>query len=270
MVMKKSDLVCKEILQLRNKAYQEGVTLITPTGERHLAFSLCRRYIDAQSYTGPLQWVIADDGENHLDIDEKMLAREFELVHLKRDSVRDKTKSITGNVSSALFHIKYDKVLIIEDDDFYFPNYIETAIQRLSNCTLVGEGSSRYYNIQFNKYRINHNLEHASLFQTALRSSELEFLWVSCLKRTSAFIDTRLWNKEGITSKKIFVDKLTSVGIKGLPGRSGIGAGHRPGKHSHFFQKDPNWKVLKNWIGKENAEVYIELASTLQQQNGVS
>ena len=212
--MNKSDMVCKEILQLRDKAYKEGVTLITPTGDRHLAFSPCCRYIAAQTYQGPLQWVIADDGDTFLDTTN--VPKNIELVHLKRQGVRDKSKSITGNVSACLFQVKYDKILIIEDDDFYKPEYIETTLLRLQNADMVGEGNSRYYNIAFNKFRINRNLEHASLFQTALKADFLEYVWVSCLKRTSAFIDTRLWNKEGIPRKRVFADKLTSVGIKGL------------------------------------------------------
>lgn len=262
MVKHKNKLVCKEILLLRNKEYKEGVTLITPTGDRPLAFSICVRYIAAQTYTGPLQWIIADDGNTHLNI---TLARsDIELHHIKRNGVRDRAKSITGNVAATLFPVKYDKVLIIEDDDYYRPDYIETTINRLQDSDMIGEGNSRYYNIAHEKYRLNHNLEHASLFQTAFKANVLEYLWVSCLKRDSAFIDCRLWNKSSIKKKRIFVDKISSVGIKGLPGRAGIGSGHRPGKHSHAFQSDTNWKVLKDWIGTDEANVYIQIAKELK------
>lgn len=254
----KNQKVAKEILQLREKEYKPGVTLITPTGERKLALSICQRYIDRQTYSGLLQWVIADDGTESSQDALHPTSGKYELSYLRRSSVRDKTKSITGNVSACLFAVNYDHVLIIEDDDWYRPTYIEETLQRLQNCQLAGEGYSKYYNIPHQKFRVNHNLEHASLFQTALKATALEYLWVSCLKRDSAFIDTRLWNKSGLP-KKIFCDKTTSIGIKGLPGRNGIGAGHRPSKYSRSFQSDREWKVLREWIGKEDAEVYIEI-----------
>lgn len=266
MVKKINKLVCKEILDLRNKTYEDGLTLLTPTGDRPLAFSLCYRYITAQTVKLPIQWVIADDGLNHLDLSQYTFPSNIEVCHLKRGSIRDKAKSITGNVSSGLFQVKYNKVAIIEDDDYYRPDYLETLLFRLENVELVGEGNSRYYNIECNKFRINSNLEHASLFQTALRSSSLEHLWVSCLKRDSAFIDCRLWNKTSIR-KRIFVDKITSIGIKGLPGRPGIGAGHRPSKFSHSFQKDKDWKTLKNWIGEEATKVYIDIANAMDRKD---
>ena len=45
-----------------NKTYKEGVTLLTPTGDRQIALSRCEFYMKRQSYSGPLQWLVADDG----------------------------------------------------------------------------------------------------------------------------------------------------------------------------------------------------------------
>ena len=249
-------------MQLRNKEYKEGVTLITPTGDRQLAMGICMQYIASQDYQGSIQWVVADDGEIHLDL--PLSLQHIPIVHIKRKSVRDKSKSITSNVQACLFEVIYDKILIIEDDDYYRPDYISTVLSRLQTSDLIGEGNSRYYNIACEKYRINHNLNHASLFQTALRSTCLEHLWISCLRKQSAFIDCRLWNKTSIKNKKIFVDKISSIGIKGLPGRPGIGSGHRPGKFSHSFHKDVDWKILKQWIGNNAAEIYINLRKEME------
>ena len=41
---------------------ESGVTLITPTGYRPEAFGLCIEYVWRQTYNGPLQWIVVDDG----------------------------------------------------------------------------------------------------------------------------------------------------------------------------------------------------------------
>jgi hypothetical protein len=47
-------------------------------------------------------------------------------------------------------------------------------------------------------------------------------------------------------------DTNTVVGIKGLPGRKGLGLGHRP---DHRFTPDPDFAKLREWIGAD-AEHY--------------
>lgn len=39
------------------------MTLITPTGVRPKAWSICERLMARQTYDGPVQWVIVDDGQ---------------------------------------------------------------------------------------------------------------------------------------------------------------------------------------------------------------
>lgn len=60
----------------------------------------------------------------------------------------------------------------------------------------------------------------------------------------------------------MFLSKFPlSVGIKGLPGRRGAGAGHGhntlDNKIMHFIDEQP-FQTLEKWIGKKDAQIYKE------------
>ena len=244
-----------EIQKLLEKNYESGITLITPTGDRNVCWSKCNFYITNQTYKGSLQWIIADDGNEKLDLSNLKI----DYTHTTANYPGNKAKSINHNICRALQYVKYDKIAIIEDDDIYHPKYLERLLERLDHYDLIGEGNSRYYNIN-GYYRINHNTKHASLFQTGLKTIPcIEHLYVSTLREQSAFIDSRLWNKK--VKKFVFCDDVTAIGMKGLPGRKGIGIGHRP---SSAFNKDKDFKVLKQWL-KNYPEDYIDFYINLRQ-----
>jgi hypothetical protein len=68
--------------------------------------------------------------------------------------------------------------------------------------------------------------------------------FVTICQKMSKFIDLELW-KGG---KGRLFDTQMTVGIKGLPGRPGIGAGHRM-----KGIRDPKLVVLKKRIGADSA-----------------
>lgn len=231
----------KEITKLLDKQYESGLTIITPTGDRQFCLSRCNFYLFNQTYNGPIQWIIVDDGKNpSLD----SMAVPINHLHIKQEYPGNKAKSINHNIRAALPHIQYDKIAIIEDDDCYRPDYLERLLERLEHYDLAGEGSTKYYNIKHCKYRQNNNTKHASLFQTGMKTLPcIEQLYVSTLREQSAFIDSRLWNKK--LKKFIFCDDTTAIGIKGMEGRLGIGIGHRP---THSFHTDSGFKQLVKWM----------------------
>lgn len=239
--------VSKEIHKLRSKVYAPGVTLITPTGDRPLAFERAELYVSRQTYCGPLQWIVADDGHKHT-----IFTRNQHI--LRHAPLHDRAKSLCRNIESCLFQVEFDKILIWEDDDYYFPEYIEKMVHRLSNFDLAGEGIARYYNVAYRRWRINGNRVHASLSQTAFRAKIIEAAYVSCQRSQSAFIDCRLWNKN--VRKNVFCDQIYCIGMKGLPGRKGIGAGHRPS--GPRFRYDSDLKQLASWMPKEDVDFYAQ------------
>jgi hypothetical protein len=99
------------------------------------------------------------------------------------------------------------------------------------------------------------NQRNASLCETGIRAELLPFLADVC-RESPQFIDYRLWAGCGAAnSELIAVDRV--VGIKGLPGRPGIGVGHRPDERPGQWTADPELTVLREWIG-EDVELYRE------------
>lgn len=227
--------------------YLEGITIITPTGNRQTAISRCEYYMSRQTVQ-PDQWVISDDGDNTTNY-----TLPYQEVYT-RPFHPDKAKSFTGNLLNCLSHIKYNKILVIEDDDWYHPTYIEKMMRRLSSCDLAGQPNTIYYNVAKQLWRQNQNTNRASLCETVFRSKLLPTIEKLCQQRKSAFVDSRIWNLE--VRKRLFSDERLCIGLKGMPGRKGIGVGHRPGPS---YKKDPNWHKLIDLIGPEDADYYINL-----------
>ena len=242
---------------LVNKKYEDGgITIITPTGDRPEGLRRCKFYIERQTTNKPIQWIIADDSEIKIPYEELVLSRNgSETSHIGRKYPGDKTKSFRGNLLNCLSLIKYTRILVFEDDDWYSPEYCKIYYDALTSNQLFGEGPARYYNVRTRRYRILGNAKRASFCQTALRSEIIDKLYVSC-QRNSAFVDARLWNKDC----KKFVSQAAChcVGIKGIPGRLGIGMGHR----CKSFTLDKEWKILEKWIGIDDAAYYRQFAKS--------
>lgn len=241
-----------------HKEYQNGVTLITPTGFRQAAFSKCEEYIARQSYIqkgGVYQWIVVDDGKNPI---KTTMGQEY----YKLDHERHKGKSICRNYAFALERVKHKNIIFIEDDDWYRPTYLERTIDALKIWDLVGYWKNRYYNVKERKYYQNHNMGHSSLCSTAITSNiihDTHKIVVKLYLRGAMFIDLRLW-RLGV-KKKIIDDKSQVVGIKGMPGR--LGPTHTlNGRRKNLYKADKDFAVLKEWIGPMDASFYEAIFSS--------
>jgi len=240
-----------------NIELMNGITLITPTGDRPLAFALCQRWMKNQTLQAD-QWIVVDDGKVPLL---KPTAR-MEYVRRKPQS-NDPKFTLIKNLKAAIPHIKGNKIIIIEDDEYYAPNYVKTMAAKLNEHEIVGIGNSKYYHLSTGSNMMIGNRWHASLAQTAFRSSFLaEF--ERHLNPSNDFLDMRLW--KGIRGNGrgfIFLDgnDYLYVGIKGLPGRQGIGTGHNPNsRYYRRFPRDISRRVLRKWIPiADDFRTYIDI-----------
>jgi glycosyltransferase involved in cell wall biosynthesis len=226
-----------------------GVTIITCTGDRPEAFALCLKYIQRQTYTGSLQWIVVDDGVTATEV--PSFSRESWFVTYLRPESQPEQNTLARNLLMALPEVLYEKILVFEDDDCYAAGYIEAMEKELDESPLVGEIPSRYYHVPTRKYRIMENHGRASLCQTAFRAELIPVLQSICRAYTD-FIDVRFWDH--IHQKRLVHSNLC-VGIKGLPGRAGIGIGHNP--TGPWWNGDPNLAFLRAWIG-DDVELYRE------------
>lgn len=218
--------------------------LLTATGCRPEAFALCERWMAAQTYTGQVTWIIVDDGVEPTPITRSPKGW-TQVVIRPMPYWRPGQNTQARNLLKGLAAVDPRfPVLIIEDDDHYAPDWLATVAQALERAELVGECRARYYNIAQRKGRQLRNEGHASLCATAMRGAAIE-TFRRCCERSPKFIDLELWRRH--RSRHLFTGYRV-VGIKGLPGRGGIGMGHRDDFRGEF---DPDGALLRQWVGDD-------------------
>lgn len=229
----------------------DGLTLITPTGGRPEAFGLCCEFIRRQTYIGPLQWLVVDDVRPPTAFPGEWMASRPNTTGTNIFPVPSWSpgqNTLARNLLAAIPEVAYDRILFLEDDDRYPSDHLETMATRLDVAAIVGDSVSRYYHLPSRRYRLFRNQQMASLCQTGMRAELLPLLKQVC-QASPDFIDMRLWRAAKAT-KDLQAGPPSCIGIKGLPGRAGIGAGHRPDRSPEWLD-DKDLSVLRGWIGND-------------------
>jgi glycosyltransferase involved in cell wall biosynthesis len=222
----------------------QDFTVITPTGDRPEAFSLCIKYLLRQTCQ-PKEWIIVDDGKSPM-----LPPLDIPYVHyIRRErQAGEPAHTLRPQMVEALKYVSTDKVIIMEDDDWYDPEYCETLVAVLDKAVLAGQGEGVYYHIPNRSYFLCKNKDRASRCQTSFRSSFIPTVLRVCQSSSSPFLDLNVWTVKN-TSKLLLTDfRPLCVGMKGLPGRRGLTMGWtRP----NSFKPDLNGSVLKGYIGED-------------------
>lgn len=218
--------------------FTELVTIITPTGDRPEAFARCERWMREQRYSGPVQWIVIDDGAVPTKINDAD-------VVITLSPMED--HSLCRNLREALPHIQGKHIFVIEDDDFYGPDYLSVMVGRLQHADLVGEFGAKYYYLNEQRWRHRHDEQHASLCRTGFNRVVLETL-EQCITNTEhPSVDLRLWSAWS-GSKFSWVDSAGTsrmcVGLKGSAGRQSYG--WSPTRDS---EHDRDGEVFRRWTG---------------------
>jgi len=231
------------------------ITLITPTGDRPLAFALCQNWMRKQTLQ-PDQWIVIDDGKIPMKPYVSM-----EYVR-RKPCLDDPQCTLSLNLEISLLLIKGNKIIIIEDDEYYAPKYVEIMADKLEQHEIVGIGKAKYYHLFLSRYYKNRNTWHSSLAQTAFQDSFLpEFKEILHTNIGSALIDKCIWRK--IRNDKrgfIFFDDNDSLyaGIKGLPGRFGMIGHDSEARYYRRCSPDISHEILKQWI-PEDYSIYMDI-----------
>ena len=144
-------------------------------------------------------------------------------------------------------------VLLVEDDDWYHPGYIGLMQNYAENLPdgvqLFGESHTRYYNVRWRTYRHNDNDGHASLCATCFTTDFIPDLLkiLDGADPVKPFIDVIAFNKH--RDKAMLFPTDLVCGIKGMPGRKGIGHGHSAS--CKRLLRDPYLEKLLEWIGTD-------------------
>lgn len=223
----------------------EGVTVITPTGDRHRAFKLLERWMDRQSYTGPIQWLVVDDG-----VEPTPMHRGQQYIR-RKPSTGDEMPSLNMNLKAAIPEVKYGTVLIMEDDDWYGDDYVRQMHHWLREFEMVGQANGYYYNLEKRGWWRPGESSWISLCRTGFRRYMLpQFEFAVHSKDWK--VDTRFWEKQrnshSTHTPQDCPPESRCVSMKGAPGRRGYTwSWNRP------WIPDPDGAVLKEWIGADAA-----------------
>jgi len=222
--------------------------LLTPTGARPEGLALLAGYLNAQTYTGPARWIIVDDCDPATPVPAVRDGIEVQVVWPEwrwQPGMNTQAACMTWGLG----RIPDDATcIVLEDDDAYLPGHVATLLAALERAELVGERIARYYNVATRRWRVIPGTFHSSLAATGCRGMGLRHLRAIC-GAGSRRIDMDLWQQ---ACRRELLSTGNVVGVKGLPGRAGIGVGHR----DTFGDPDPSGGVLVDWIGAARAAAY--------------
>jgi hypothetical protein len=221
------------------------ISVVTTTANRAVGMHLAEVMMTRQTRQ-PDQWIVADGG-----IHPAVLT--LDQVHLFRSTDMGGPRNFLDNLLRALPYVTGDAVVMWEDDDWYAPTHLARLVEHLetSDDWLVGDATQRYYNVRTRQYRqfvsqwpslcqMAFRAEAIPAFRQAVRAVQPEARYeVDCYAWTYTHPDHRRFHHDG-----------TVVGIKGVPGQTGLGAGHRPDQTWH---DDGALHTLTRWIGDDHA-----------------
>lgn len=235
------------------------IALITPTGCRPAQIQLCAKYMKKQTYQKSVLWVIIDDGVvSSIDFIPKDFREYWKIIKYFPETkwhlgMNTQAKNLLYGLKIVSSYDDIKAIFIIEDDDYYSPMYLQKTLEHLEDYEVAGEIPTIYYNVAKFHPIFNNNYKHSSLFQTAFKPSILP-IFEKIVKNSSKFIDLLFWQELVKNNHKINLfkqeDRPLSIGIKGLPGRPGIGGGHTRSYHGKET-KEQHILYLKNLLGKD-------------------
>lgn len=225
-----------------------NVYALTPTGARPEGLALLGEYLNAQTYQGPLTWVIVDDCIPTARVPRTRDG--IDVIHVRPPwKWQPGTNTQAACMAAGLEHVPDDAILfILEDDDVYLPDYLDTMLEAMEDLDLAGERDARYYNIETGRQRTIRGKIHSSMASTVCRGAALALLRALCRSGLTRMLDVTLWKQ--FRGPKTLMPTYNVVGIKGLPGRPGIGVGHR-----RRFGSVDTTNILRQWAG-DYAENY--------------
>jgi hypothetical protein len=225
------------------------ISIITPTGGRPLAFALCEKWMKRQILQ-PDEWIVVDDYK------EPTKCKMGQKVIRREPFWKGGQMTLQRNLLEALKIVTGDIILIVEDDDWYSPNYIKNMVKKFETLSegkpisqsslIIGEGHSIYYQLRNYTYKYHSNMSHASLFQTGFTKDLIPKINDLLIKYIDQmYFDIFLWKEINDCNKCLFLTKSPwSIGIKGLVGNRFVGTfGHFQAlpyldeKYSNFLQK---------------------------------
>lgn len=235
------------------------LTLITPTGDRQQAFALCQRWMQRQTFQGRVHWIIVDDGQTPTQVTFQRPG--WTVAYYRRErQAGEHWHTLAAQMREAMRHLYDDleRVVIIEDDDWYSPGYLSLMDELLDRAELVGIWSNPAYRVAEPPAWRFHPHGRGTPGRTVFAATGATGAALAHLQDMldadpgqDPSLDRRWWKT--FTGSKLLRpigDPPEMVQIKGLPGRMGFGTPHRS---ADGLTPDPERTRLARWIGEEDA-----------------
>lgn len=231
------------------------LSLLTPTCDQPVGFARCEVYMQRQ-WVPPgvdIEWIVVDDGVTPITPTQGQI-----YIRRQRGDVSS-AESFCDNLQAGLDAVTGDYLIFIEHDDWYAPRHLLALWQQLGapGVLIAGDPLQRYYSLSQRTWKTFDNVG-ASLCQTGVRAEtavpllEVQLARYRATKRIG--LDRALW--EAIPRPHWALARTdTVVGLKGLPGRQGLGVGHQAARTARWTP-DPDGTQLAAWIGTEDAAWY--------------
>ncbi|MBR9800675.1 glycosyltransferase family 2 protein, partial [bacterium] len=227
------------------------ISLITPHADRPEAIKMCeqqvRRFQIPEGYR--VEWVLVDGGTEQ----QQQVTAD---VYVHHRAPQHPAQNLCSNFLRAIKVANGEFIVVIEDDDWYHPEYLCHMVQLLKCAQMAGLTCSRYYHLGRRQYRVLRNSRNSSLCSTGFRSEvvpEMVPRIREMIEKQDHFLDLELWRNFGV--QKLLSDRHElSLGIKGMPGKAGLSAAHRS-EDSRWID-DPECDWLREYIGEKDYERY--------------
>lgn len=227
--------------------------VLTPTGDRAVFFNLCMHMVATQTLR-PRQWVVVDDGQ--VPLSDLMELPDW-VTYVRRSRLSDDPPhTLSVNVLAGLEHVSEDRILIMEDDDWYAPYYAEFMLDHLQDADLVGLNRIIYYHVVASMWKTATLPRHTAFAQSGFRRGHaFDHLAAVCRTnfteiREKGVLDRHWWQTFEGEKTLIGDHPCLHVGFKGAVGRPGLADGHR--RNEPDYVPDPEHSVLRQSIGPDS------------------
>lgn len=252
------------------------LTIVTTTRNRPLCFALLEEIIARQTLQ-PDQWLVVNDGLEPYSYTrgQEVIRRKPKKTMKKPDGSKIDEISILANWQAAFPKIRSEKIVVIEDDDWYHPTYLETMSLLLNQSCVCGVANDSYYKLRSRRWQRMYNVNHASFAATGFRSwatfAVERAVNVLCTNNRSVFVDMYLWAeaqpmhdlRTKLIDNKADDGRALHVGMKQMPGAAGLGMGH-----TDQGTPDPAWSQLTAWVGPDDCRLYRSIPKTAWGSSG--
>ena len=225
------------------------ISILTPTQNRREVFKLCEMWMQNQTFSDPVQWIIVDDGEEKIDMPK---VKNWHIDIINRKPSPD--NSHADNLLAGLEALRYNKVVMLEDDDYNSPNYLQLCSDKLDNCDIVGPDNIVKYSIKhrcYTKKAYGPSVGTGIMAGTAFKGYKaVEYLQKICNeadpKNYNQLLDQKFWGCFAAEVKGWYKNEGDVINIKGHVD-NGITERH----YKPFGKPDPKAEYFKSVVGKD-------------------